>query len=69
VLIENKILRSIYSIFTVYNELGYLRRRRNKKINKLTGVPRIVNVVKALRIKIFGHVMRWSNSENLKAVV
>jgi len=33
----------------------------------LTGVSKIINFVKAQRIKWFGHVMRRSNSDYLKA--
>jgi hypothetical protein len=65
---ENKILRIICG--PVYdNELGCWRRRRNKEIRELTRVPRITNFVKAQRIKWFGHVMRRSDSEYLKATV
>lgn len=41
-----------------------------KEIQELTVVPRIMNFVKEQRIKWFKRVMmRWSNSENIKATV
>lgn len=45
------------------------RRRRNKEIRELIGVPTITNSVKARIIKWFGHVMRWPDAENLKAAL
>ncbi|VVC31914.1 Reverse transcriptase domain [Cinara cedri] len=65
---ENKILRIICG--PVYdNDLGCWRRRTNKETRDLTGVQRITNFVKTQRIKWFGHVMRRSNSDYLKAAV
>ncbi|VVC43813.1 HMG-I/HMG-Y, DNA-binding, conserved site [Cinara cedri] len=48
---------------------GCWRRRTNKETRDLTGVPRITNFVKTQRIKWFGHVMRRSNSDYLKAAI
>jgi hypothetical protein len=41
----------------------------NKETQELIGVPRIINFIKTQRTKWFGHVMRRSNSEYLKAEV
>jgi len=66
---ENKILRVICG--PVYNDddLRCWCRRINKETRELTGISRITNFVKAQKIKWFGHVMRRSNSEYLKAAV
>jgi hypothetical protein len=65
---EKKILRIICG--PVYdNELGCWYRKRNKEIQELVEVPRIINFAIAERIKWFGNVVRRSDSEYNKKKV